>query len=431
MAIPILVQPSNILQGVNNGANAIQNLLQTRNMPMQIKNQNALAAANAQIAQNTANYGDGAMNNLLVALNNPNVPEDQKAALRTGLMMQALYRPGMPSNPVSESLRAGAISQDPNASATVQAGSGQTPQELNALQTQQYQSKTAKQQAQASQAQQRADVLIPSQAKANDARANYYTQGGAKGTFLANLIAGKYGNGQGGSGTVSPDMVNQAIVGQLLTGVPIEVKRTYAYDAAQNDPRLQQNIEGANVKATSNQMLLRQQAAMEQFDSAVQPMMQKVGDAVSYYSGTKGAAQLRADQATYLATGKASPQYVDYLTTMQSNIPLIADNARKILGAQASDAMNEQLQGIVGPGDKANLKTLALMPPATVYQKLNDFSNYLKREVAVGRNFIGPTSLEKITPYKGYDASEVQDLMKRTGMNFNQAKSFIDKQGAQ
>lgn len=235
------------------------------------------------------------------------------------------------------------------------------------------------------------------------ARGQYYEKGGARGATLDYLM-----NKQG----LPPGIADQAVIDTALQGATPEVKRQYEYNAAQGNPVLQSSIQGANLKATSNQQLLRQQAAMEQFDAAVQPMIQDVGNAVSYYSGPGGALRLRADQLKQSTGQKPSEEYGSYLVAMQTQIPLMADNARKILGAQASDAMQEQLQGIIGPGGKVDMKTLALMPPQVVQQKLDQFSNYLKREAAVGRNFVGPLSMNPATEKQlNQDLSGIKQTM--------------------
>jgi hypothetical protein len=270
--------------------------------------------------------------------------------------------------------------------------------------------------------QQKANVLYPAiaqqrqaqaqqvqaltQPKANlvQAQTQQALAGGPRGQLINNLLANQNG--------LPSNIGNQAAIATVLQGATPEVKRNFAYQAAQGNIPLQQSIQGANLKATSNQQLLRQQAAMEQFDSAVQPMLQDVGNAVAHYSGPGGALRLRGDQLKQASGGKPSPEYSAYLTAVQTQIPLIADNARKVLGAQASDAMQEQLQGIVGPGGKLDMKAFALMPPQVVYDKLNSFSNYLTKEAQVGRNFVGPLSLnpdkqnpieapEKIGPQTG------------------------------
>lgn len=241
------------------------------------------------------------------------------------------------------------------------------------------------------------------QAGEAQARGGYYEKGGARGATLDYLK---------NSGELPPDIAAQAAVSTALQGASPEVKRQFEYNAAAGNPTLQASIQGANLKSTSNQQLLRQQAAMEQFDAAVEPMIQDVGNAVAHYSGPGGALRLKADQFNQASGKPASAEYQAYLLAMQTQIPLMADNARKILGAQASDAMQEQLQGIIGPGGKPDMKTLALMPPEVVQQKLEAFSQYLKRETEVGRNFVGPLSMDPATEKKlNQDLSGITSTM--------------------
>lgn len=479
--VPILYQPHGLMDALSQGNALRQAMVNSYYQPQQLQNQNALAQAQIQQAQNTANYGDGQLGGILAALANPNIPEDQKNSLKTALTMSSLYRPGQPNDPTTQAVRTSTIANDPNLSGGIQGTTGMTPEQLYQQQLQQYQSKTAQQSAAANQKNAQADLLYPSQAEyytgrgqqaqatanqlipsqvsanqaralqsqataqqlipsqvtANQARAleaqqranllipaqaNSVNSGGAKGVLLGNLMNGQYGD--------LPDgIAQQAAIGSALAGVTPEVKRNFEYRAADGDPAMQESIQGANIKATSNQILLRKQAAMETFDSAVQPVLGQVAQTVSHYSGPGGAAKLALDRSLYLTTGHSSPEYTNYLTTMQTLVPLIADNAANVLGAQKSDEMNRQLQGIIGPGNQANLKSLAMMTPQAVYDKINTFSGYLKREAETGRQFIGPLDMTKVTSYGGYSADQVSKIMKATGMNFDAAKTYLDSKG--
>lgn len=422
-SVPQLYQPRRLMDSLGSANALAQDFMKTRAMPQQIKNQLALQAAQARQAENESQYGSGQYGSILTALNNPRLPKSQRDALETALTINSLYRPGMPNDPTTQAVRTSAIGGSPNLSGQITEQTGMTPMQLLQQQLEQYSSKTAQQAATAKQKGAQADIVYPAQADEERARANYYDKGGARGSFIANLLSGKYGD----TSKMPDGMLQQAIAANVLQGATPESKRFYEYQAAEGNPTLQSSIKGANLKATSNQQLLRQQAAMEQFDSALQPMLQNVGDAVAYYSGPSGALKLRKDQLQQSLTGTSSPQYQDYMVALQTQIPMIADNARKVLGSQASDAMNQQLQGIVGPGDKPNMTELALMPPQVVYQKLTDFSNYLQRESQVGRNFIGPTDLTQVKEYKGYSADDIAKLMKAQGISYDQAKSYINE----
>lgn len=170
--VPQLYQPRRLMDSVNQGNALLQELMQTQAMPQQIKNQLALQAGQAQQAQNQAKYGIGQYGAILTGLNNPNIPDDQKNALKTALTINALYRPGMPNDPTAQAVRSGVISQDPSLYNTVQAGSGQTPQQLYDQQNQQYQSKTAQQNATAAKNNVEAQTVLPTQAAKNISQAS-------------------------------------------------------------------------------------------------------------------------------------------------------------------------------------------------------------------------------------------------------------------
>lgn len=265
------------------------------------------------------------------------------------------------------------------------------------------------------------NTLIPSEAQKNQAQAGYYDKGGSRGATIDYLYQNK---------NIPPEVAQEAAIAAASEGMSPEVRRKFEYDAAQGDPTLQKNINSANLKASSNQQLLKQQSAMEQMDAAVMPMISDIDNAVSYYSGPSGALKLRGDQIKQASgEGDVSPEYGAYVLALQTQIPLIVDNAAKVLGMQRSDASQAILTMMVGPGEDPSIKTLALMPPQVVRQKLDTVVNYLQRESEVGRNFVAPLSLDPATNQQlDNDLSGIANTMQNQQANAGTPPAGLSKE---
>jgi len=419
--VATLIQQHTLPQALGQGNALLQSFMKTRAMPEQIKNSLLQGQANATKAQNEAQYGSGQYGQILTALNNPNVSENQKKALQTALTINSLYRPGMPNDPTAQAIRSGSIVQDPNLSNTVQTGSGQSAPELYKTQEDQYKAKTKEQLARAHE---------------NEQRGNYYEKGGAKGSFIDYLM-----NNPDVKGVISPEMLSQAVGSTLTMGAPAAVKAEAAANIAvkYGNTNLADSVDKWQTKQGTTSAILNKLAGYDMIDKGFETVMPRYIPIMQYYSGPQGALNLKADMANAALGRPTSPEYDKYKTFATTVLPTLADQLRKTWGASVTPEINAQLQGIIG---FKNTWDQIQQNPKIIMDRFNELQTLLGAEVSALEDYKAPSitgskegakdntdQVESQEGYGGYSKSDIDAYASQAGITPEQVVAAMKAKG--